>query len=310
MELWQLRQRQALPLEVKVQMSLLRIREFYEYCEGNVYVAFSGGKDSVVLLDLVRSLYPKTEAVFCNTGLEFPEIVKFCKDTENCTIIRPEKKFKQVIEEYGYPVVSKEQALYIRQYRHTNSQKLRNVRWNGKQYGAMTKGKIFDKWKYLVDAPFEISERCCHWLKKRPSLNFNRMSGKFPFLGLRADDSILRQRLYLTSGCNVMDGKMSQGRPLAIWNDENIWGYIEQKNLGYCTIYNQGYDRTGCLFCGFGVHLEEQPNRFQRLQQTHPKLWEYCMDKLGMREVLEYMGIPYMGFQMTLPGFEDNARRD
>ena len=62
-----------------------------------------------------------------------------------------------------------------------------------------------------------------------------------------------------------------------------------------------GYVRTGCIFCMFGVHLDPEPNRFQHLQKTHPKLWRYCMrswDKggLGMREVLEYMGVPYENY--------------
>ena len=58
-----------------------------------------------------------------------------------------------------------------------------------------------------------------------------------------------------------------------------------------------GEKRTGCVFCAFGAHLEKAPNRFQRLKITHPKLWDYCMRPweehgLGMRQVLEYIGIP------------------
>ena len=48
-----------------------------------------------------------------------------------------------------------------------------------------------------------------------------------------------------------------------------------------------------CVYCGFGVHLEKEPNRYQRLEQTHPQLYNYCMDKLGFKEVCEYMNIPY-----------------
>jgi len=73
-ELWQLRQMQSLPLEAKIIKSQMRIREWYEHWSGDVYVAFSGGKDSTVLLHLTRQLYPDVPAVFCDTGLEFPEI--------------------------------------------------------------------------------------------------------------------------------------------------------------------------------------------------------------------------------------------
>ena len=69
MELWELKQKQSLPLEAKIAMTLRRIREWYEYWDGNVYVSFSGGKDSTVLLHLVRQHYPGVPAVFSDTGL-------------------------------------------------------------------------------------------------------------------------------------------------------------------------------------------------------------------------------------------------
>lgn len=77
MKLYELRQKQSLPLESKIEMSLRRIKEWYSENQGAVYVAFSGGKDSTVLLHLVRSLYPEVPAVFVDTGLEYPEIREF-----------------------------------------------------------------------------------------------------------------------------------------------------------------------------------------------------------------------------------------
>ncbi len=71
-----LRQMQSLPLQVKIRMTKERIRKWYEYWDGNVYVSFSGGKDSTVLLHIVRSLYPDVKAVFSDTGLEYPEVKK------------------------------------------------------------------------------------------------------------------------------------------------------------------------------------------------------------------------------------------
>ena len=118
---WQLKQRQGLPLEVKIQMSNVKIRQFYDHFGGDVYVSFSGGKDSTVLLDLVRNLYPKVPAVFVDTGLEYPEIREFVSDMDNITWLKPKMPFTKVLEKYGYPVVSKEQAQYIQQYKVAKS---------------------------------------------------------------------------------------------------------------------------------------------------------------------------------------------
>lgn len=104
-----LHQMQALPLCAKVQMTQRRLKEWVdEYGLGGVYISFSGGKDSTVLLDIARDIYPTIQAVFIDTGLEYPEIREFVKTYENVEWLRPKKNFKQVIEEYGYPFISKE----------------------------------------------------------------------------------------------------------------------------------------------------------------------------------------------------------
>ena len=111
---------QKLPLEVKIRMTNQRIRDWInEFGEDGVYVSFSGGKDSTVLLDLVRKLYPNVTAVFVNTGLEYPEIVDFVKSYENVDILKPKMNFKKVVQTYGYPFISKEVSktvYYARKY--------------------------------------------------------------------------------------------------------------------------------------------------------------------------------------------------
>jgi 3'-phosphoadenosine 5'-phosphosulfate sulfotransferase (PAPS reductase)/FAD synthetase len=292
MELWVLRQRQILPLEVKIQKSVLRIREWYEHWEGKVYVAYSGGKDSQVLLHLVRSIYPDVPACFVNTGAEFPEMVRTCKTTPNCDIVRPRVKFPQVIEKYGYPVVSKEQAKYLRAVRETKSEKLRQKRLHGVP-GKKEQGKIAERWKYLIDAPFRISERCCDALKKRPAAKYHKGTGRVPMVGSKASDSFLRQKVYLSQGCNAFENKIPTSIPLAFWTDRDIWDYIKLHQIQLPELYQMGYTNTGCTFCCFGVHNETNPNRFQRMRQTHPKLLDYALDRLGLRAVLDYMHIPY-----------------
>lgn len=104
-----LRQMQSLPLIVKVRKSQIRIREWYEHFDGNVYVSFSGGKDSTVLSCLVREMYPDVPLVFSNTGLEYPEIQAFARKM-GAEFVRPKMRFDEVISKYGYPIISKEVA--------------------------------------------------------------------------------------------------------------------------------------------------------------------------------------------------------
>ena len=154
---------QALPLEQKINLTLRRISEFYNRLNGDVYISFSGGKDSTVLLHLVRSLYHGVKAVFADTGLEFPEIREFVKSVDNVEWVKPKMNFKDVLLKYGYPVVSKEVASKINDIRNTGSEKLKNKRLYGDEKGN---GKVSEKWKFLIDAPFECSGKCCNVMKK------------------------------------------------------------------------------------------------------------------------------------------------
>ena len=86
---------QALPLDLKIAKTQNRIREWYNYYGGEVYVSFSGGKDSTVLLDIVRGLYPDIEAVYVDTGLEYPELRDFVKTIDNITWLKPKKEFQE-----------------------------------------------------------------------------------------------------------------------------------------------------------------------------------------------------------------------
>lgn len=289
---WMLRQRQSLPLEAKVRLAELRVRQWYDHWDGQIYVSFSGGKDSTALLHIVRGLYKNTPAVFVNTGLEFPEILRFVKETPNVVWLKPAMTFRTVLEKYGYPIVSKEQAGYLHDIRHAKSQYHINQRLYGKRRdGGRMSFCLSKKWRFLVGAPFDVSDKCCEVMKKRPLDKYSKETGRKAVMGVMASDSSLRKQQYLKSGCNAFT-KRPSSRPLSVWTTEDVWDYIRSRGLDYSTIYDMGYERTGCVFCGFGAHLEKEPNRFQRLRGTHPRLWTYCMDKLGFRGVLEYIGVP------------------
>ena len=111
----------------KVLLTQARIVEFYggyhpgmEY--GGAYVSFSGGKDSTVLLDIARRIYPDIPAVFSNTGLEYPEIRKFAMSHDNVEMVQPKMRFDEVISQYGYPLIGKEVAEAIYYARKIRSQ--------------------------------------------------------------------------------------------------------------------------------------------------------------------------------------------
>lgn len=300
MDLSQLKQLQKLPLEIKIQKTKLRIKEWYEHWQGNVYISFSGGKDSTVLLHLARSMYKDLEAVYCDTGLEYPELRQFVKTINNVTWIKPEINFKDVIERYGYPLISKEQSQYINELKTTNSIKLRDIRLNGNKSG---RGKVSNKWRFLIDEDIKISNKCCEVMKKRPFKNYEK-SGNKAILGTMAEESKLRETNYLKNGCNSFDGNRQVSTPLGFWTEQDILQYIKLNKLKIASVYGDlykennvfklsGCNRTGCIFCMYGVHLEEYPNRFQKLEITHTALHNYCINKLNLKRPLELIGVPY-----------------
>ena len=106
-----------LPLERKVLVTQTRIIEWYKRFDGQVYISFSGGKDSTVLLHIDREIYPDIPAVFVDTGIEYPEIRQFVKTFDNVTILRPKMRFDEVLRKYGYPIISKEVSESVRKGR-------------------------------------------------------------------------------------------------------------------------------------------------------------------------------------------------
>lgn len=308
-ELWELKQKQSLPLPGKIEMSLNRIREWYEHCDGNVYVTFSGGKDSTVLLHLVRSIYPEIPAVFCDTGLEYPEIREFVKRFENVTILHPEMTFKRVIEEYGYPIISKDVSRTIHYAQKGAKWALLMIQGLNKD-GSYSKWKAthYKQWAFLKDAPFNVHDYCCTVIKKRPLFKYQKETGCLPYVGMMAEESAQRTQAWMKTGCNAYEGTHPKSAPLSFWTEQDILQYIVQNDLPIASCYGEirkdengklyttGLHRTGCMFCIFGAHLEKSPNRFERMRETHPKQYEFCMrpkeeNGLGLNAVLNYLNI-------------------
>lgn len=278
---------QALPLDDKLLYTQAKIRQFYIAMKGKVYVSFSGGKDSTVLLHLVRSIYPDVPAVFCDTGLEFPEIRDHVKSVDNVVWLKPEMSFRKVIETKGYPVIGKECAHWVSLAQHGSPSGIRQMAADTR-YG-------FKRYAYLVDAPFRVSEACCDVMKKRPAKKYHKETGRCPYIGTRADESRIRADKWMEGGENSLEAVIPTSTPLSIWTDADVWEYIRRFDVPYSPIYDMGYERTGCIFCAFGIMGDR--DRFLKLKATHPVQWAYCMKErekggLGMREVLDYIGIP------------------
>ena len=258
---------QSLSLDDKILYSQVKIREFYIATKGKVYVAYSGGKDSTVLLHLVRSVYPDVPAVFVDTGLEFPEIRNHVKQTENVVWLKPEMSFRQVIQTKGYPVVSKSISHWVDLAQRGQPSGIKQMsmdsRFGGKRY------------EYLIDAPFKISRDCCDILKKNPSKKYYKETGLCPYIGMLAEESDVRRQAYVMHGENNTDRPIPTSNPLMIWTTKDIWDYIKRFELPYASIYDKGYPRTGCVFCMYGITVDR--DRFVRLKATHPDLWAYCM---------------------------------
>lgn len=369
-----LKQMQSLPLEAKIRMTQQRIQAWYdswtrfeivnevtgktryetidtrdfmaepklkesEYIvsaiPGQVYVSFSGGKDSTVLKHIVDQMYDDVPSLFVNTGLEYPEIQKFAMSQKNVVTVRPEMRFDEVLKKYGYPVISKRVSAYVgTAKRSPDSMRAKWIRGEEK-----TKFVTGGKYTYLIDSPFAISDNCCNVMKKKPAKQYAKETGRKPMTGQMACESLSRENQWIKNGCNGFDLKEPISNPLSFWTEQDILHYIKQYNVPYCSVYGDiqvkqtdevepgqinmidflgcyepedtlettGCDRTGCVFCMFGCHLEKEPNRFQRLKETHPRQYQYCInggemsdgkwqpskEGLGLGKVLDYIGVKY-----------------
>jgi 3'-phosphoadenosine 5'-phosphosulfate sulfotransferase (PAPS reductase)/FAD synthetase len=146
-------------------------------------------------------------------------------------------------------------------------------------------------------------------MKKKPFKRYNKETNRQPYIGITQDEGFQRKRQYEKTGCNVYEANAPKSQPLGFWTKQDILRYVVENNVEICSIYGKvvyengiyrttGVERSGCVYCAFGTHLEKCPNRFQKMQKTHPKLHEYCIKSLddgglGLGKVLDYIGVPY-----------------
>ena len=340
----------ALDVQDKEILTYEKLDEWYTAWGGQCYVSFSGGKDSTVLaylaaryLSSFRTPPWELNLVFVNTGLEYPEIQKFVNEytdwlrkkfprvTINLTRLRPKMNIRQVVRKYGYSIVSKEVAGVVYEARkNPNCIRAKKIRGELLDKDGNPSAYNCENWAFLLNAPFPISDRCCHVMKKASAHRYEGTAKEKPIVATMADEGRQRFQKWLATGCNAFDGKSPMGKPMSFWTEQDVLRLIVERGLPYASVYGDivasdgendygatlidcklhctGCQRTGCMFCAFGAHLEKGVNRFERMKLTHPKHYQFCIgggafdtdglwkptkDGLGYARVLDYIGVAY-----------------
>ena len=175
------------------------------------------------------------------------------------------------------------------------------------------------RYRFFLDAPFDISNKCCDVMKKKPAKQYARDTGRRAhFTAMMAQESRLRTQKWLQNGCNAFKGEYPVSNPMSFWLEQDVLKYIKQNNIEICSVYGDviyeddqmdicefgltedvrklkttGCDRTGCMFCGFGCHIQDD-QRFVTMKKTHPKQYEFIMKPkeqggLGYKEVIDWI---------------------
>lgn len=329
--------KQQLPYEAKVAHAEIVARDFYNRVTGdlnaNCHVSV-GGLDSITLLVFLRSI-----------GINVPAISVSClEDKSNQAVhdqlgvirIKPYMSKTQVLNELGFPVVSKAKANKISYLLTPDSPKQTFIHAimtgdMGEQghFQHSDKIKLPEKWIKLfggnyanhrpdldiLPAPdFKVSNKCCYYMKEKPCDDWAKNNHSYPYLGLMASEGGQREMGLIKNGCNYYGKSTVRSCPFAIFSRQDllqlaldlnvpipaVYGKIERRDNG--ELHTTRAQRTGCSMCGFGLHMEKRPHRFDRLREDNPQEWHYwmydcCTDsngqKYGWGRVLDYIGVPW-----------------
>lgn len=334
---------QSLPYEVKVKKAKQRIREFIYGCDQlgyNTHVSV-GGLDSITLLCLIRSMGIDIPAVSVST-LEDKSIIQVHKQL-GVIMLKPLKTKHEVLQDEGFPVISKKIATKIMALQEPTEKNatIRHAIITGEcgekgHFATNSAMQLPKKWLELFGGyenenegtnyqipPFKVSSKCCEIMKERPCDIWAKENNSKPFLGLMASEGGRRQEALEEHGCNYFGKTTIRSAPFApfLRNDllqlaldlnvpiPEIYGHIERDPNG--NLKTTGAQRTGCEMCGFGIHMEKRPHRFDKLYDRNPKAWDYWMykcctdengNKYGWGLVLDYIGVEWRqeGRQMVL----------
>lgn len=317
------RVKQQLPYEAKVRYAEIRAREFEAECANlglNTHVSV-GGLDSITLFLFLRSIGIYAPGISVSS-LEDKSIQRVHK-TLGIERVKPLKSKVEVLKEFGYPVLSKEIAgkISLIQNPSENNATVRHAIITGEtgEYGGFRKNtrmKLSQRWFEKFGgadtegtalgyraAPFKVSDKCCYYLKEKPCDDWAKEHNSVPYLGLMASEGGRREKSLMMNGCNYFGKSTIRSAPFAIFSRQDLLQLALDLNVPVPEIYGEivrdtdgilrttGAQRTGCSMCGFGIHLEKRPHRFDRLRKTNPNEWRFWMYDQGWGKVLDYIGI-------------------
>lgn len=358
---------QAMPYEEKIKRQIGITWEFYEEmqnrgCGCHVSV---GGLDSITLFIWLHSIGINVPAISVS-AVEDKSIQKVHRAL-GIEIVKSYKTKVEVLNEEGFPVISKRIAGKIDMLQHPteDNKTVRHAIITGEcgaqgHFAKNSRMKLPQKWLKLFGGyenenegvnyqkpDFLVSNDCCYWLKEKPCDDWARNHNSFPYLGMMASEGGQREEALVEHGCNYYGATVIRSAPFATFmrNDilklaleMNQW-YLKHTEVFEKLYYEQSYSRdkngniipyeplestiptiygeirqhengdyyttraqrTGCSMCGFGIHLEERPHRFDRLREDNPAEWEFWMkncvtdketgEKYGWGKVLDYIGV-------------------
>lgn len=336
---------QQQPYELKLKRAELRAIEFIAEMDKrghNTHISV-GGLDSITLTLFLRKI-----------GIDVPAISvsniedKSIQEIHERLGIERLKSYKtkiEVLNEVGFPVISKRIAGKINLLQNPSDKNttVRHAIITGEcgelgHFAKNSRMKLPQKWLKLFagmankdygthykEAPFQVSNDCCYWLKEKPCDDWAKEHNSYPFLGMMASEGGQREEALIDHGCNYYGKTVMRSAPFAPFLRQDIlqlaldlevpvpeiYGTIESHPSG--VLYTTAAQRTGCSMCGFGIHMEERPHRFDRLRERNPKEWKFymyncCVDdetgeKYGWGRVLDWIGVEwedYPAIQISL----------
>ena len=269
---------------LNVEKAKNRIETLYYQTAGACYLSFSGGKDSTVVLALIKMLGLKIPAVFCDTKIELDATYNFVKWVDKnyypITIVKPEKSFSEVLKEYGKPIKSKMKSRALRSYQNNPEYKTAKHLFNQESHRLSIASKDF----HILHPDFEIkiSPACCDYLKKKPFKTYMKETGSGGYFtgervaegGARAFNAELRVKEGKPI-CTRISGHYIIKSPVIDWSDEMVEEFIKRENVPLSEAYTKyGCKRTGCCCCPFSQELAEG---LKILYEYEPKKYKASM---------------------------------